>query len=74
MFDTLTVSQTLVEDASKFFELAKVIANTNFLTIPINVSLERGMFSNSFPVWFDTGKDYSVAQHIILYFERALWI
>jgi hypothetical protein len=41
---------------------------------PITLKLEKGKFTNSLPVWFDPNKEYSLAQWLLLYFERALWI
>lgn len=42
--------------------------------MPINVALDKGMFVNEVPCWFETTHEHSLAQWIALYFERALWI
>ena len=61
IFDTLTVCPMLVQDTQKFFNLAVQITNTNFLKVPIQPALEKGVFTHELPTWFDLSKNYSIA-------------
>jgi hypothetical protein len=36
--------------------------------------VEKGVFVHELPVWFEAQKEYSIAQWVLYYFERALWI
>lgn len=63
-----------MQDVPKFYELGLQIVGSNFLKIPIQPVLEQGVFKHEFGVWFDPTKEHSIAQWILFYFERALWI
>ena len=72
--DTLTVTEQLVEDADKFFELCENCIGANFLKVPIQIKRQDGFFKCGCAIWFDPTKPSTISEWILFYLERALWI
>ena len=72
--DTLTVTKELVEDSDKFFILCEKAVGSNFLKVPMSFKRENGKFVCQNPVWFYPIRPTSIAEWIMYYFERAIWI
>lgn len=72
--DTLTVSQALVAESDKFFELCERCVGSNFLRVPLSFSREEGRFKSNYPAWFEPAKPTSMAEWILFFVERAIWL
>ena len=72
--DTLTVTKDLVQDSDKFFHLCEKSVGTNFLRVPLTFKRENGKFVCERPVWFCPTRPTSIAEWLLFYIERAIWI
>ena len=72
--DTLTVSEKLVENAERFFTICEMCAGANFLKVPLFFKRENGKFVCDQPIWFTPEKPTSIAEWVLFYIERAIWI
>ena len=72
--DTLTVTKELVEDSDRFFHLCEKSVGTNFLRVPLSFKREEGRFVCAMPIWFTPHKPTSIAEWLLFYLERAIWI
>ena len=72
--DTLTVTKDLVQDSEKFFHLCEKSVGTNFLRVPLKFKRENGKFACEWPVWFCPTRPTSIAEWLLFYIERAIWI
>eukprot|EP00347_Sterkiella_histriomuscorum_P003090 403365629 len=74
--NTLTVSQQLIQDPLKFYQLIQSIVGATFLKVPIDIDwdVQRQHFVVKTPSWFVPYSNNSLANWIIFYFEISLWI
>jgi len=72
--DTMTVSTKLVNDGEKFFELCENCVGSNFMRVPLNFKRTDGRFSSNFPSWFEPKKPTTMAEWLLFYIERAIWL
>lgn len=80
MHDTLTVSEDLIKEPSKFYRLAETIVGTNYLKQPHDIKwLDEDdtppfEFESAAPLWLNMYEPNSIAGWILYYIERALFI
>ena len=72
--DTLTVTTELVSDADKFFALCTECVGTNFMRVPLSFKREDGRFVCNSPAWFEPNKPTTMAEWLLFYLERAIWL
>ena len=72
--DTLTVSADLVCDGEKFFALCERCVGSNFMRVPLSFKRVEYRFICNTPVWFEPGKPNTMAEWLLFYLERALWL
>jgi len=73
--DTLSVSAALVQDVDKFFDLCEQAVGTNFMRVPFSFKRHEGSkFESNFPTWFMPLKPTSMAEWLLFFLERAIWL
>ena len=72
--DTLTVTKDLVADSDRFFLLCEKSVGSNFLRVPLTFKREDGKFVCGTSLWFTPHKPTSIAEWLLFYLERAIWI
>ena len=72
--DTLTVSVDLVSDSDRFFDLCEQCVGSNFMRVPLTFNRVDGRFVCNFPTWFEPKKPTTMAEWLLFYVERALWL
>ncbi len=50
--DTLTVSNDLVKDSEKFFDLCEACVGVNFMRFPLSFQKVDNKYQSNFPGWF----------------------
>ena len=68
------MTKDLVEDSDRFFNLCEKSVGQNFLRVPIKITRDDGKFACGLPVWFDPKRPTSIAEWLLFYIERAIWI
>lgn len=72
--DTLTVSASLVSDGDKFFDLCEACVGSNFMRVPLSFKKIEGRFQSDYPTWFLPHKPTPMAEWLLFYIERAIWL
>jgi len=72
--DTLTVSVELVRDGDKFFDLCEACVGSNFMRVPLSFKKVDSRFTCSNPTWFTPSKPTTMAEWMLFYLERAIWL
>lgn len=72
--DTLTVSASLAQDSDKFFDLCEQCVGTNFMRVPLSFKRQDMRYECNFPAWFQPSKPCSMAEWLLFYLERAIWL
>ena len=72
--DTMTVSNELVSSGDTFFDLCERCVGVNFMRVPLNFRRVDGRFVCNFPIWFTPTKPTSMAEWLLFYLERAIWL
>ena len=70
----MTVSMELVKDSDRFFELCEQCVGLNFMRVPLTFKRIEKVFVCNFPTWFDSKKPMSMAEWLLVYIERAIWL
>lgn len=68
------MSEDLIRDSDKFFELCEQCVGSNFMRVPLSFSRIEGKFSTNFPTWFTPHKASSMAEWLLYFLERAIWL
>lgn len=72
--DTMTVSNALVHDGEKFFELCEQCVGSNFMRVPLSFKRVDHKFFVSVPTWFEPKKPTTMAEWLLFFLERAIWL
>lgn len=70
----MTVSIELVSDSDKFFELCERCVGTNFMRVPLSFKRVDNKFHVSIPTWFEPKKPTTMAEWLLFFLERAIWL
>ena len=72
--DTLTVSAQLVADSDRFFDLCEACVGSNVMRGPISFKRQELRYLASNPTWFSPDKPHSMAEWLLYFIERAIWL
>jgi|TARA_B110000305_G_C19012047_1_gene435376 hypothetical protein len=76
--DTLTISQELMENPARFYQVAETIVGSNYLKAPHEVEwiqeANNSYFESVAPLWMDMHNPHSLASWVLYFIERSLFI